>query len=106
MEYRVFDLADAPRTSGIYAIVNTTSGKWYVGQTQNFHARWRTHYNDLIRRRHHARHLQRSWNIHSADAFVFRILEDVPDLNQLDAREQYWIDSRPRKERYNGSQTA
>lgn len=106
MEYHACDLADAPCSAGIYAIVNTATGKWYVGQAQNFRTRWRSHHNDLVNRRHHSHYLQRSWDIHGEDAFVFRVLEDVLDLSQLTAREQYWMDSRPRNERYNGSPTA
>jgi group I intron endonuclease len=41
---------------------------------------------------HHSRILQRAWDKHGADSFVFQILETVADRSDLLSREQHHID--------------
>jgi hypothetical protein len=45
----------------------------------------------LTRRDHHARKLQRDWEIHGNDAFAFSIVESVPDHNELTNRENHHL---------------
>lgn len=79
--------------TGIYTIVNTESGKVYVGQTGVDTAhRWTQHRSDLRAGRHRNSHLQRAWNLYGEDAFKFVICEYVEDAEQLYIREQYWLD--------------
>jgi group I intron endonuclease len=76
---------------GIYCIENITNGKLYIGSAVSFRKRWRCHRSDLNLNRHHSKHLQRSWN-NNPTALAFKILEIVPDRNNLISREQSWID--------------
>lgn len=78
---------------GIYSIRNTVSDRVYVGSSQNIGQRWYHHKHKLKRGNHHAKILQRSWNIHGPDAFLFEILEVVDGVDRLFEREQYWMDT-------------
>jgi group I intron endonuclease len=80
------------RQSGIYSIKHIASGRIYVGSAINLRMRWHQHKSDLRLGKHHSRYLQRAWNKHGADAFVFTIIEIVADPKTLIEREQYWID--------------
>lgn len=80
-----------PETAGIYRIVNTVNGKFYIGSTVNLHKRLQRHRYDLRRNAHHNQKLQNSWNKHTEDAFSFEIIEFVLPPFLLE-REQYWLD--------------
>lgn len=74
--------------SGIYALVNKSNGKRYIGRTVNFHKRKITHYWLLEKHRHFNIHLQRAWDM--GDRFDFVIIEEcAPEL--CNEREVYWI---------------
>lgn len=75
----------------IYKIVNTTNGKFYVGSTTNTRERFRTHRNRLRKNRHHAKHLQAAWNKYGEKAFVFVVIETVPDGESLQVAEDKWL---------------
>lgn len=77
--------------SGIYQIRNLVNGKRYVGSAVCFAKRWRQHRCELGKGRHN-RHLQSSWEKHGPKAFVFEVLEAVPDKSMLIEREQHYID--------------
>lgn len=79
--------------SGIYLITCTENQRRYVGSAQNIVNRWKDHRLDLIRGRHHNRHLQRSWNKYGEAAFEWAILEVIDESITLLAREQFWIDT-------------
>lgn len=79
-------------TSGIYQIVNTQTGKVYIGSSATVPERWRQHRHLLRRGLHHSVKLQRSWAKHGEEAFVFSVLECAP-TERLIQREQAWIDS-------------
>lgn len=79
--------------SGIYQIRHTASGKCYVGNSADIARRWGHHRSDLKKGAHHSSYLQRAWNKHGADAFEFLVLEHVPCLDDLVAREQFWINA-------------
>lgn len=91
---------------GIYAIINTVSGKRYIGSTVNIRKRWEIHRLQLSRGTHHCQHLQRAWVKYGAQSFRWEVLEEVADLDRLIEREQSWIDATPKAERYNTSPTA
>lgn len=63
----------------IYQITNMVNGKYYIGSADSFARREWQHKNDLKRGVHKNPHLQASWNKHGADAFVFEVLEVVPE---------------------------
>lgn len=79
-------------SSAIYEIRNRVSGKSYVGSAAQLKNRWGNHKARLRRNNHHSVHLQRAWNKHGEQAFVFEALEVVHDVNHLTDREQAWMD--------------
>lgn len=83
--------SDIPAVSGIYRIVCTITGKFYIGSTTNLQRRYREHFNELCRRVHCNRKLQNAWDKHGPEAFAFEIIEFVLPPFLLE-REQYWID--------------
>lgn len=79
------------KISAVYRFVNIKNSKVYIGSSRNIHQRYRGHINELNRNDHHSILLQRSWNKHGKDAFVFEVVEIVPNISKLKEREQYWI---------------
>lgn len=63
----------------IYQITNMVNGKYYIGSAESFERRVWQHRTDLKRNVHKNPHLQASWNKHGGDAFVFEVLEVVPE---------------------------
>lgn len=57
--------------TGIYAIQNTITGDQYIGQTTDFKARKRVHFQLLSVGRHINRHLQGAYNKYGGDNFEF-----------------------------------
>ena len=96
---------------GIYMIVNTHNYKVYVGSAVRFRRRMNDHFRRLRGDFHHCQYLQRSYNKHGKDAFVFVVIEHVPYAGNkadneflLKTREKYWIgemDSTYKKHGYN-----
>jgi group I intron endonuclease len=58
-------------SAGIYEILNTTSGKRYIGSASNLKKRWRDHSRELNRGMHYSILLQRAWNKYGGAAFKF-----------------------------------
>lgn len=82
------------KTSCIYAIRNTVTGKSYVGSASDFSGRKKCHLSRLRKGNHHSVILQRSWNKYGEDCFRFEILERVECVrDRLVEREQFWIDA-------------
>lgn len=64
-------------------------GRVYVGSSKNHENRWREHMNDLKKDKHHNPYLQRLYNKYGkAD---FSVIEHTESLEQMHAREEYWI---------------
>ena len=78
--------------SGIYKILNTTNGHFYIGSAVNIVRRFRQHKHDLIHNRHRNSILQASFNRYGEASFVFQLVEAVPDLKLLVAVEQRYLD--------------
>ena len=57
---------------GIYKIQNVVNGKCYIGSAKSFRTRFRKHKNVLVKNAHHSIKLQRAWNKHGKDAFIFQ----------------------------------
>ena len=76
--------------SGIYAIINKSNGKIYVGQSIDAIDRINHHKADLKRGNHHNIHLQRAWDQYGEESFVFSILEKC-SIEELDSKEIWWI---------------
>ncbi len=77
--------------SGIYQIKNIITDKVYIGSAININLRWKEHLNDLKGNKHHSIKLQRSFNIHGIDNFMFEVIEPC-DIIILIEREQFFID--------------
>lgn len=81
-----------PPRCGIYLIINTKNGKFYIGQSQDINRRWNSHRSNLRKNTHSNCHLQRAWNIDGEDKFKFLVLEYCP-IEQLDEREQIQLNA-------------
>ncbi len=81
--------------SGIYAIVNTTNSKLYVGSAINLERRRVKHFAQLRADKHPSKHLQASFNKYGNAAFQFKALQELaePSFDDLLACEQHWIDT-------------
>ena len=75
---------------GIYSITNTATGKLYIGQATNLHARRLSHLGRLRRHEHRCRHLQSAFDKYGEHVFRFDILEACP-RQRLDERERHYI---------------
>lgn len=94
--------------TGIYAILNFVSNKIYVGQAFNIQKRWKNHRIGLRLDQHTNRYLQSAYNKDGQFSFIFYLLEECT-IEELDVREQYWMDfynSANREFGYNLSPTA
>ena len=88
----ILDNTQYNKRSGIYGILNTVTGKIYVGSAIKLHRRITDHIYFLNLEKHHSILLQRAWLKYGKDAFEFLVLEYVYDKNKLIEREQYWLD--------------
>ena len=81
--------------SGIYIIYNLTNSKTYVGKTKNFTERWRNHRKQLNKNNHSNIHLQRAWNKHGKESFIFVAIEKIPpdELLLMGQKEAYWAET-------------
>lgn len=75
--------------SGIYLILNTNNGRFYIGRSINVDARCQAHIRVLKRREHPNYKLQRDWE--NGDRLIFSILEYVRE-EILAEREQFYLD--------------
>lgn len=78
--------------SGIYTITNVKNGRRYIGSASHFAQRFAQHRMYLKRGDHQNSYLQRAWNKYGEDAFVFEVIQEVANLEDLIATEQAWID--------------
>lgn len=81
------------KISGIYLIRNIQNDKKYVGSSRHIYSRRNGHFSALKLGNHSNYKLQKEYNNFGANYFEFIILENVPDINKLCDREQYWIDT-------------
>ena len=90
----------------VYMIQNTENKKVYVGSSRKIRSRRTKHFSALNKNCHENYKLQLDYNEYGKDYFRWVILEyvDSNDLNTLEKREQYWIDTL--KPKYNIRPTA
>lgn len=79
------------RQSGIYIIRRTNSSECYVGSAVSILNRWSTHKWNLKRGAHHSTYMQNVFNKYGC-VFEYHVLELVEKVEDLIAREQFWID--------------
>lgn len=78
---------------GIYQITNKLNGNYYIGSSNDFKVRWKTHRNKLNASKHHCIHLQRAWNKYGEQSFEFKGLTELPnDKDLLLKEEQVFLD--------------
>lgn len=69
---------------GIYYIKNIETGKFYIGQTkEKFIRRFWLHRWELNKGTHHSQKLQRSYNKHGSEKFIFGVLQEVGKCDNL-----------------------
>lgn len=78
--------------AGIYQFFNLQNGKRYIGQAQNISNRL---YEHKRRRNLHGTNIAfyNAVNKYGWEAFEFSVIEKVDDLEKLNEREQFWIDT-------------
>jgi group I intron endonuclease len=88
----------------IYIVHNIVNNKVYVGQTTNLRKRWNHHRSTA------SSITKKKWPLHRAivkygiESFVFTLIQEVQNKDELDLAEQYWIkhfNSRDRNYGYN-----
>jgi len=77
---------------GIYKITNLKNQKFYIGQSKDLNNREHSHFYRLGRNEHHNGILQKSFNKHGEENFIFEVLEEIDFDNFLNEREKYWLD--------------
>jgi len=91
------EIADSPQESwtrqGIYYILNSVTGKRYIGSSVNIPERIRAHLSCLFSGKHHCKPLQRAFNKCGLAGLRWGILESVPNFEDLLLREQHWINA-------------
>lgn len=96
MEYSFSDpLPEINGLIGIYAISSRYDSKNYVGQSSNKRGilkRFLQHKGNLKKGTHDNIFLQRSFNKHKEENFVFRILEICDETDNLNLKEKYWVE--------------
>lgn len=84
-------MAYAKNNSGIYAIINTSNGKRYVGSAVCLTKRIAQHKLNLNKEMHSNIILQNAWKKYGAGGFIFIVIERCP-IDILLEREQHHID--------------
>lgn len=81
----------------IYHIINDTTGKHYIGITEDYKRRITKHKNELNRNCHHSPKLQNAWNYYGQEDFTFTVKEveisSYDDLYELEKKEIEKYDS-------------
>jgi group I intron endonuclease len=77
---------------GVYAILNLSDGKMYIGSGVHVPSRFGTHLGTLRKGTNHNRYLQEAWDKDGEGNFSFLLLEEC-SLGQQREREQYWLDN-------------
>ena len=75
----------------IYRITNAANGKYYIGSTDCFDRRKAQHVYALRSNKHKNPILQAAWNKYGESAFVFDIIEEVPESEDQLVFEDRWL---------------
>lgn len=73
--------------SGLYRIVCSANGRFYIGEAKSFKRRWYEHRRKLKRGRHHNPQLQADYGLLGDDAFSFHPYRDIANQSQRRATE-------------------
>lgn len=77
------------KSSGIYFIINTLNGKFYLGSAANFCGRKDKHFSQLRKNNHPNRFLQSAFNKSGVGVWKFVIITLVDAENLLEIEQQY-----------------
>jgi group I intron endonuclease len=75
----------------IYKIINVVNNKFYVGSAVDFEKRKARHLWRLRRGDHANKHLQAAWGKYGEQSFVFAVVQEVPDFEDLLTAENVWL---------------
>lgn len=78
-------------THSIYRIVCFTTGKCYIGRSNDAKSRKNHHWSVLRRGIHHSLKLQRAFNKYGAGVFFFEVLETDISSDKINEMEVFWI---------------
>jgi group I intron endonuclease len=81
--------------TGIYRIRNLINDNCYYGSSKNIEKRWKTHKNQLRRKKHINSILQSAWNKYGEENFIFEIIEEC-SKDKLFETEQKYLDTLPK----------
>jgi group I intron endonuclease len=81
--------------TGIYRIRNLINNNCYYGSSKNIDKRWKTHKNQLKRKKHINSILQSAWNKYGEKNFIFEIIEECSE-DKLFEIEQKYLDTLPK----------
>jgi group I intron endonuclease len=79
---------------GVYKIINLVDNKCYYGSSKEIEKRWLRHKNELRKNKHINKILQRAWNKHEEENFIFEIVEECEE-SKLFQIEQKYLDLSP-----------
>lgn len=80
---------DAKTPCGIYRIVCTANGKYYIGSSIKMVTRCSLHRIFLRKGEHHCLHLQRCWHKYGEDAFRFEVVLVCEETARLEKEQQF-----------------
>lgn len=89
----------------VYKIIDQTNGKFYLGSSEDFEKRKKRHLKDLRLNCHHNIYLQRSYNKHGEDCFIFKIIK-ICSPSQRIKTEQHHLNKLNFNKCYNISKSA
>lgn len=78
--------------SGIYQILNTATGDFYIGSSKDLIRRHKQHISLLKKNVNHSKILQRAWNKYGEIHFMFKVLATCPE-EYLFKLEQWFVDN-------------
>lgn len=81
------------RKCGVYQILCQVDGRCYIGSSTHLKARMAGHKSLLKRGEHHNDLLQKAWNEHGPDVFLWTVLEECSKEDRH-AREFAWVKSK------------
>lgn len=87
------NINEIPITGGIYKFTSKTTNKIYIGSAKNLRKRFVQHKSNLKLNKHHSIHFQNAYNKYGEVDFIYEILENIDDVNELLIREQYYLDN-------------
>lgn len=76
----------------IYKATNIINNKIYIGQTVNtLEHRKNQHFNEAFNLRRKLVYFHEAIRKYGKDAFVFEVIEEIDNIDELNKRESYWI---------------